>query len=137
MGGVDPRQGKRTTQILWLALLVSQVAYAAIILSGVARVRTEPPEVPILPLVLGASAVGVGLLAHYFWRRATGSGRSLASPPPPGAAFTHYLLAWVLDESLALYGLVLSLLAFPAAAWAPFNLAAFVLMLLHRPRAGA
>jgi F0F1-type ATP synthase membrane subunit c/vacuolar-type H+-ATPase subunit K len=133
---VDPAQAKRTTQVLWLALLASQVAYAAIILSGAARIRAEPPDVPILPLVLGASAIGIGLLAHYFWRRATGSGRPLASPPPPQTAFTHYLLAWVLDESLAIYGLVLSLLGFPDAAWAPFNLAAFVLMLLHRPRAG-
>ena len=48
-------------------------------------------------------------------------------------AFTEYIVAWVLDEAIAIFGLVLAFLALSTAVWAPFSVAALILMLLHRP----
>ncbi len=134
MTEIDPSLTLRTRQTIWLTLLVSQLIYVGIILSGVIQVRTEPVGIPVFPIVLGVVAATTAVASHVFWRRATGAGRALhVAPPEPAAAFTSFLLAWVLDESIAIYGFVLSLLAFGAAAWAPFSLAGFVLLLVHRP----
>ena len=135
MAQVDPAQLQRSLQIVWWTLLASQAVYVAVIVSGVGRVRGEPLDLPALPIVLAAMAAASGLAANFFWRRASGAGRPLHSAPPDAqAAFTNTMVAWVLDESIAVYGLVLGLLAFSAAGWAPFSLAALVLLLLHRPR---
>ncbi len=134
MTEIDPRLTLRTRKTIWLTLLVSQLIYVGIILSGVIQVRTEPVDIPVFPIVLGVVAATTAVASHVFWRRATGAGRALhVAPPEPAAAFTSFLLAWVLDESIAIYGFVLSLLAFGATAWAPFSLAGFVLLLVHRP----
>jgi hypothetical protein len=131
MAQVDPAQAKRTNQILWLVLLASQAAYVGIVLVGT-QVAEEPPDLPAIPLALAVVTVATGAGSHFCWRRATGAGRPLhSSPPEPAAAATFYILAWVLDESVA--GLVLGLLAFAPAVWGPFSLVAFSLMLVHRP----
>lgn len=134
MSHPDPDMQMRQAPILWAALLGSQVIYLGMAASGVARVRSEPLDLPVLPLVLGALAVVCGFGAQIFWRRATGAGRPIhASPEPAAPTFVSYLIAWVLDEAIAIFGLVLAFLAFPLQAWAPFFAAAFVLTLLHRP----
>ena len=48
-------------------------------------------------------------------------------PPPPQQAFTFFILACVLDESIAIYGLVLAFLGALAETWASFSAAAFAL----------
>lgn len=122
----------RERWILWAALLVSQLVYLGILLSGMAPGDGGGPA--ILPLLLGAIGVGEAALAHLFWRRASGSGRAAHEPPPePASAFTSSVLAWTLDESVAISALVLGFLGFPAATWGLFSGAAFVLMLVHRP----
>ena len=131
---IDPRLAVRTRQTIWLTLLVSQLIYVGIILSGVSQIRSEPVDIPVFPIVLGVVAATTAAASHVFWRRATGAGRALhVAPPEPAAAFTSFMLAWVFDESIAIYGFVLSILAFSAATWAPFSLAGFALLLVHRP----
>lgn len=131
----DPEQALRTNRILWLALLFSQLIYVVILLL-VAQPLCDPSSLAVLPLAFGAAAAGSAVAAHLFWRRATGAGRALHDEPvTPAAAFQGYVLAWVLDESIAIYGMVLGFLGFPLASWAPFSAAAFALMLAHRPRA--
>lgn len=127
-------QARTTRQVLWVTLLVSQLIYLGILLSGLVPVASEPMNLP-LPEILGAAAVLTGATAQFFWRRASADGATLQTgAPDPGAAATSYILAWVLDESIAIYGLLLGFLAFPATTWSLFSVAAFVLMLLHRPR---
>ena len=134
MTQTDPAQVKRTNRILWLALLASHVVYVAVNLSGVVRTREEPLDLPVFPIALAVVALATGVGSHLYWRRASGAGRPIhSSPPDPAASFTSYMLAWVFDESIAIYGLMLGLLAFPVDVWVPFSLAAFVLMLVHRP----
>ena len=134
MAQLDPTQARRTNQILWLTLLASQVVYVAVILSGAARTRQEPLDLPAFPIALAVVAVTTGIGSHLSWRRASGAGRPIhSSPPEPATSFTFYLLAWVLDESIAIYGVVLGLLAFSPDVWGPFSLVAFALMLVHRP----
>ncbi len=132
---VDPDQAKLTSRVVWIALLLSQGIYVAIILFLAAQVRGAPPESSRLPMALGVVAVGTGVIAHVFWRRATGAGRAVHLPPPePAAAFQHRIVAWVLDESIAVYAVVLGFLGFGASTWAPFSVAGAALLLVHRPR---
>ncbi|NNL67687.1 MAG: hypothetical protein HKP30_15660 [Myxococcales bacterium] len=127
-------QARRVRLMLWASLLVSQLIYAGILLSGLVPVAEEPMALP-LPAILGVAAALTGAAGHFFWRRASGDGATIhASAPEPAAAHTSYVIAWVLDESIAIYGLVLGFLAFPMTTWSLFSVAAFVLMLLHRPR---
>ena len=133
MAATGPAQAMRTSRILWLALLAAQGLYVALLLSGVARLRGEPLEIPALPLALAGVAVATGVGAHGFWRRASGTARPVHAAPDPASAFTSYLLAWVLDESIGIHGLVLGLLGFGPGVWAPFSAAGLALTLLHRP----
>src|SRR5262245_19319762 len=134
MSQVDPAQARRVNKILWLTLLASQVVYVAVNLSGAARTRERPLDLPALPIALAVIAVATAIASRLAWRHASGAGRPIHSTPPdPGASFTYYILAWVLDASIAIYGLVLGLLAFSPAVWGSFSVAAFVLMLVHRP----
>ena len=131
---LDPAQTRRTQWVFWLTLLAAQVLYVLVILSGAARTREEPLDLPALPIALAVVALATAIGAHVCWRRASGTGRPIhSSPPEPATSFTFYILAWVLDESIALYGLVLGLLALSPSVWGPFSLAALVLMLVHRP----
>ncbi len=131
---VDPATARRTNQILWTTLLLSQLVYAGIALSGIIEVVSTPPGPEIL-YALSAVALGLGVGSHYLWRRATGAGQTLhAATPAPSVAFGSYIVAWVLDEGIAILGLILALLAYSLSIWAPFSTAAFVLMLLHRPK---
>ena len=130
---VDPEQVKRTTQVLWITLLTSQAIYVGLLLSGLLA-NENPLDLPILPITLGAVALGTGIGSHVCWRRATGAGRAVhEGAPDPAASFTFYMLSWVLDESVAIYGLVIGMLGFALVAWLPFSVAGFVLMLIHRP----
>jgi hypothetical protein len=134
MSELDPAQARRTRWIFWLTLLAAQVLYVLVLLSGAATVREEPLDLPALPIALAVVAVTTAIGSHVCWRRASGAGRPIHSgPPEPATSFTFYILAWVLDEGIAIYGLVLGLLAFSPSVWGPFSLAALVLMLVHRP----
>lgn len=129
---IDPEQARRTNQVLWIALMLSQAIYGL-----VALLVAEPRDgvVAAMPLVLGAVGVASGVGAHLSWRRATGAGRALhAEPVRLADRFRGYLIAWVLDESIAVFGLMLALLGFPSTTWAPFLAAGMALMLVHRPR---
>lgn len=136
MAANDPAQVHRT--VLWAALLASQLVYLALLGVGF-RIAPEPVELPVLPFALGAVAAATAGAAHWAWRRASGAGRPLHAPAPDDArAFTSYVIAWALDESIAIHALVLGFLGFPPSTWGVFSAAAFVLTLAHRPRgAGA
>jgi hypothetical protein len=134
MNQLDPAQARRLNRILWLALVASQVVYIAVNLSGAAATREQPLDLPVFPIVLGFIAAATAIGAHLSWRRASGAGQPIhLTPAEPATAFTFYVLAWTLDCSIAIYGLLLGLLAFPPEAWGPFSAAAVLLILLHRP----
>ena len=129
---IDPEQARRTNQVLWIALMLSQAIYGL-----VALLVAEPRDgvVAAMPLVLAAVGVASGVGAHLSWRRATGAGRALhAEPVRLADRFRGYLIAWVLDESIAVFGLMLALLGFRSTTWAPFLAAGMARMLVHRPR---
>lgn len=134
MNQPDPEQARRVAKILWLALIASQAVYLAVILIGVASVRDEPLDLAALPIALAVVAVATAVGSHLCWRRASGAGQPIhTTSPDPAASYTFYIFAWALDESVAIYGLVLALLAFSPEVWSPFSVAAFALMLVHRP----
>ncbi len=146
MAQLDPTQTRQAIRIFWLTLLASQVVYVAVIVGLDMRSRREPVDAPALLTTLAVVSVAMGLGAHFSWRRASGAERPTPfSPTPPSSPLYRllppfyrllppfYLLAWLLDESIAICGLILGFLAFSPGVWIPFSLAAFVLMLIHRP----
>ena len=133
MATVDPAQARRTNWVVWAVLLLTQVVYAAIAASGIGRQASSPPP-DVFAIALGIVAVGTAIGAHFSWRHSRGAGRAVNEPPPPPQqAFTYFILACVLDESIAIYGLMLAFLGAPAETWLPFSVAAFALLLIHRP----
>lgn len=130
----DPEQALRVRRVLWLTLLLSQAVYVVVIVSGVARTAEEPPDLPVLPIALAVVAVTTAFGAHLSWKRAAGAGRPAhSSPPDPASSLNFSLVAWVLDESIGVFGLTLGIMAFPPRVWGPFSLAAWALMFIHRP----
>jgi F0F1-type ATP synthase membrane subunit c/vacuolar-type H+-ATPase subunit K len=133
MATIDPALARRNNWVVWAVLLLSQLVYVGIAASGVGRETSGPPP-DVFVVALGVVAVGTALGAHLCWRRSRGAGRAVnEAPPTQQQAFTFFLLAAVLDESIAIYGLVLAFLGAPAETWAPFSVAAFALLLIHRP----
>ena len=76
------------------------------------EIEIEPLDLQALPIALAVVAVATAVGSHLCWRRASGAGRPIhTTPADPAASFTFFILAWVLDESIAIYALVLGLLA--------------------------
>lgn len=134
MATVDPAQARRTNWMLWAALLAAQVIYVGIAASGIGGRSSASPPAEVFTIALGVIGIGTAIGAHLCWRHSRGAGRAAHEPPPSQQqAFTFFLLACVLDESIAIYGLVLAFLGAPVETWAPFSVAAFALLLVHRP----
>jgi F0F1-type ATP synthase membrane subunit c/vacuolar-type H+-ATPase subunit K len=132
MAQVDPEQARRSNWVVWGCLVLSQLIYVWIVASRLVTPPGQPPAV--IAIALGVVAVATGLGAHICWRRSRGAGRAAHEPPPTQqVSFTFFILACVLDESIGIYGLVLGFLGAPLETWAPFNAAAILLLLVHRP----
>jgi hypothetical protein len=133
MKQTDPAQAKLILRVVWMAILLSQLIYLALLLAGI-RGAKQPLDLPILAQALGVVALATAIGSHLCWRRASGSGTAIHTPlPGPAKSFPFYVVAWMLDESIAIYGLVLGMLAFPVDVWGLFSLVGFFLTLLHRP----
>lgn len=126
-------------RILWLTLLVAQAVYVAVGLTAPGLLGTSLADRAAFPLALGGVALASAAVAHVMWRRASGAGLAVhqAREADPQQTFTFLLLAWVVDESIALYGMLLALLGFALSTWLLFAAGAAALMLVHRPRQGA
>jgi F0F1-type ATP synthase membrane subunit c/vacuolar-type H+-ATPase subunit K len=130
----DPEKARQTRRLVWVVLLVSQLVYVGMLVGGSVPLGDARADLPMLPLAFAGLSLGEAAVAHFMWRRATGAGRPLhAAPVEPTAAFTSYLIAWVLDEAIGLYGFVMGFLGFPAEVWGWFSAAALALLVLHRP----
>jgi len=129
----DPAQAKRINKILWSVLLAAQLVYVAVGQSGIAPTPSNPVGSAI-PTVFALLGVAMGVASQFFYRRATDAGQPIHTPAPETAvAFRFYMLAWLLDEGIAILGLILAFLTVSISVWAPFSIAAFVLMWMHRP----
>lgn len=103
--------------IIWGALAVSQVIYLAV---------PAPPG--------GRCGEASGPISHRTWRR--GSRRRYWNHgPAPDSRIQPYTRwsAWVLAESIAIYGLVLRFLHFELAYSLPFSVAGAGLLFFGRP----
>lgn len=113
----------RPDRIIWLALVLSQAAYVFVAFVARGSAAISLAANPLLPLALAVVAVVTGTVAHMFWGRASDE----------EAELTFLLLAWALDESVAIYGLVQALLGVPIWVWPWFCLAGVALLFMHRP----
>jgi hypothetical protein len=128
--------------VVWACLVISLFIYGAIPL------LLQPPPVPPPPpqaILIGAlafvglmTAAATILLRRFAILQPAQSG-TLDITTEAGAArfFTISLLAWVLSESIGIYGLVLFLLYRVPALLYPFLSAAVLLLIFHAPRTGS
>jgi F0F1-type ATP synthase membrane subunit c/vacuolar-type H+-ATPase subunit K len=125
----------KVQRLIWLLLLASQAVYVAVALIHPGLGATNLGESPVLSLALGLVAVVSGGVAHVIWRRASGANLSLHefSNRQPAQMFPLFIMAWSIDESIAIYGLVQALLGISTLIWLPFSLAGALLLMLHRP----
>ena len=128
--------------VVWACLVSSLFIYAAIPL------LLQPPPVPPPPpqaILVGAlafvglvTAAATILLRRFAILQPAQSG-TLDITTETGAArfFTISLLAWVLSESIGIYGLVLFFLYRVPALLYTFLSAAVLLLIFHAPRTGS
>lgn len=132
---VDPRQReleRMRALILWISFLATQILFVVLLLSGIVPAGRAPPQ--DLATVFTVLALAAGIVAHLTWRRARSHVvRVVRKVPDPAALLPHYIVAWALDESIAIFGLVLGVLGFPPAVWSGLSAVAFFLTLMHRP----
>ena len=121
--------------ILWSVLALSQVIYLFV----PAPARETNGNLPeLFPIVLGAVALaqGVGIAALLRLRafNPIQAGRlDPTSKEGAGQLFTTLILAWALEESVAIYGLVVRFLQFDLLYSTPFTAAGALLLFLGRP----
>ncbi|MAE93553.1 MAG: hypothetical protein CL910_02725 [Deltaproteobacteria bacterium] len=126
---------QQTSLIVWVALLLSQAVYVGISVFWAPESSTSPVT-PAFVSALFLVSVATGSGAHFFWRRSQAAQEEQPESEnrgAPGSVFANQIIAWVLDESVAIYGVVLAFLGFEAATWGLFSVMALALMLLHRP----
>jgi F0F1-type ATP synthase membrane subunit c/vacuolar-type H+-ATPase subunit K len=125
----------QTFVIIWSALAVSQVIYLLIPIPERQNASTIPNLFPIvLAAVAFIQAVGIVVLLRVRAFAPVQSGR-IDPTSSSGAAqlFTTLILAWVIAESIAIYGLVLRFLHFSLTYSAFFAAAGAILLVLGRP----
>lgn len=112
------------SRILWGSFLATQVAYVVLGWSGLAPRIGVTSDSPLskLPILFAGLAIVLAVAAHVMFQK------TRAAAPGP-------IVAWALDEAIALLGLVLCLFGFPPATWLPFSGIGFALTVLHAPRA--
>jgi len=115
-------------RIIWLGLVVAVAAYFVVLLVVAAREGSPVIDTRILGWVLLGIAT-MQALAIVVLRR-----RSLA-PDSAADATTQHVLCWTLAEAIAVYGLVLGVLAHDVSPARPFFVASVGLLLWLRPRA--
>ncbi len=121
--------------IIWSVLMVSQVIYLLVPASGQEATANQGATFPIaLGVVAFAEAVGIIVLLKI---RAVDPIR--LGKLDPGAKegiaqlFTTLIMAWVLAESVAIYGLVLRFMHYGFVYFAPFSAAGAFLLFFGRP----
>ena len=124
---------RRTLLILWFAFVWTLAAYGIVLLV----VETQPREAGALPAVMLGLAVLTATAVVYI--RAGLLGRLLSKPTPLTTEQwtrlrVYYILCFALAESVALFGLVLSLLGGGLSEVAPYFAASILLFLICFPR---
>jgi F0F1-type ATP synthase membrane subunit c/vacuolar-type H+-ATPase subunit K len=120
----------RTAQLVWAALLVALAGYLAALAALVRTPATATtPDVAALRMMLYALAVPCVGAIFFFRRQLLDAARPRHRP-----VLTTYVLCWALAESVALYGLVLGILARSFGDAGPFFVLAGALLLWLRPR---
>lgn len=128
-----PADRTLVARVIWAALVVAVVLYYAVLVH-VLRIAPEGADLPLAnqlrTMLLGLAAAQT-LAVWIAWTR-------LATPPGgngDGAqrAFAVHIICWALAEAIAIYGLVLGLVARRVESL--FFVWGFVMLVLLRPRA--
>ncbi len=126
-------------RILWWCFVASLLIYVGVAYL-VAVPATSHTAQPVLVVVFGLLSAAIGI-ASLIYRRHALSGpiqRGALNPMTPDGlqkAFPPFVVNLALSESVAIFGLVLALLAGQGAYSIPFILAALALLYAHRPTA--
>jgi F0F1-type ATP synthase membrane subunit c/vacuolar-type H+-ATPase subunit K len=144
----DPLRARMVTpQVLWFALNLSIVIYG-FVAWNIATHAPEPgvdPGAMLIPLaVVAVATMGIVPVVRRVMsppRRAAASIDDVPSAPADdprvGAAvqkwFSMQIVSWALCESIAIYGLILTILSHDLRYFFPFAAGAIVNLILYRP----
>src|SRR5262245_6653934 len=124
---------------LWWGLLASQLVYVVV---AYAKAPLRPAAVPIeiltiaLALVSVATAVGTTIYRRKALADPIQAGRlDPGTPQGLAKAFVPFIINLAFSESVALYGLLLTLLSGRMIYCAAFTAGSLVLFYVHRPTA--
>jgi F0F1-type ATP synthase membrane subunit c/vacuolar-type H+-ATPase subunit K len=137
---------QRQLWLLWAGIGASAALYAAAFIIFASK-QTLPTREPLSPLVRAVFvALGLGAaIGSFWWRRTFDSPASVADLTAMArderafkgqlyAKFLrHCLITWAIADTVAIFGLVLGLLANDFSIFAPFAAIALILFYLHRP----
>lgn len=146
---MQPQASLSVPRIMWLALLISQCVYAALLnVPGLIEVAPTPPPI-VIRVVLGGAALAMAvasfLVPRFLWRSAM---RQSSYRAPQDSSRRHdedalrqgmklgmtpFIVGLALNESVAIFGLVLGFLGEHWFFTSPFFLLAIVLMLARFP----
>jgi F0F1-type ATP synthase membrane subunit c/vacuolar-type H+-ATPase subunit K len=125
----------QTFVVIWVVLAVSQALYLFVPAPARENATTLPDAFPIaLAAVALIQAGGIVALLRARAFAPVQTGRiDPASKSGAAQLFTTLILAWVLAESVAIYGLVLRFMHFSLPYSAPFSAAGAFLLFVGRP----
>ena len=117
----------KTQRAMWLVFICAVGGYAALGFALPIVIDFGPELLRILAFTFIAIGVSAGLAGHLCWRKAQ------QAAPGTQPHYTFTLLAWALDETLALFGLILALGGIDTASWLLFLVPSVALLIVHRP----
>ncbi len=127
---------RTTLSIIWGVLALAQLLYVALPLQ--IEGSRDPGFLSTLGLALGFVAFSEAIAIVALLRiRALGpiarGDLDLREPKGVAQLFTTLIIAWVLAESIAIYGLVLRVLGAESDLWSAYSVVGGLLLLVGRP----
>jgi hypothetical protein len=147
---MQPQLSITTPRILWAALLMSQGIYVFLLVGGILRPPTEPPQ-PIMLTMISIVAMIVAGVSIVLPRVLHAQAARRLAHQEPGLldhgqrvvlqralqlGFTPLVLSLALSEAVAIFGLVLGAVGFHLAQCVPFFAAGLLLTLIRFPTEG-
>jgi hypothetical protein len=134
---VPAQTPNRLLDVIWGANFVSPLIYTALALLLGPTEPDSPPDLFLLPYVLGAVTAISAVTAQVLWRRWSPAdlpvhrARARAADLPILRA--RLVQVWALDSLAGVFGIALALTGFPQDVWIWFMVAPAALLFLHHP----
>jgi len=125
-----PAQGP-VRMVMWLAMTASVFVYGAVAFVVARSMEPGPAGLPVW--LFPALSVGLATVAVVLHRK-LGETQPRRREEPASLVRPLEVQVWVLDETVAILGLVGALLTGNATGYVAYGVASLILLVLHRPQ---